>query len=432
MDVTGLALRAAAARPCVLLATLPGGTAARLQAERLSRLRDWPLAATPAQADLLLVVGPDSPHLHAAVNRLWQALPAPRARVHAPDADFIEAALEAGQTQLGSPAVQREHVEASAETFRNDDDGAPDHQESSGGAHHEDEDEGAAHGHAGAHGEHADGNGGHGGRQMEMPGGLPMAEQGEDRDGLMLDRLHVPLGPFLNDWPVGLTIHLVLQGDVIQQADLEVPRPPTAGAPAPFWVQPWMRAAAGEPVSVGEGARRRAAARLDGLARLLSVAGWPAEAVAARRLRDDLLAGAPASEVVPRLDRFARRVGRSRTLAWLTRGIGHVSTREAREAGVSGPAAHAGGDVTDRYRRWLADIRRDVGRMDELPLLQPAVEESPRGYWKADDPPSAALIRLLPKLLTGAEMAAARLIVAGLDPDPDELAASGREVTAHG
>ncbi|MET8570205.1 hypothetical protein [Streptomyces sp. NPDC004783] len=463
MDLTGLALRASAARPRVLLATLPGGTAARLRAERSARLRDWPLAATPAQADLLLVVGQDCSRPRAAVNRLWQDMPAPRALVHAGAADDVEAALEAGRARLASPAVQHRHAEASAATTRYDDDGRPRHRESSGGARHHDEE--ARHSDARAHGEHADGpggrhagahapheggrahgghdgqgagntgdhggdeghghHGGHGGGGTGMPGGLPMAEQGEDRDGLTLDRLHVPLGPLLADWPAGLTVRLILQGDVIQEVDVEGGPTPSAGA-APFWVEPWLRAADGDRVSVGEAARRRASARLDSLARMLSVAGWPAEATAARRLRDDLLDGAPGASVAPRLDRFARRVGRSRTLAWLTRGIGSVSGQEAREAGVSGPAARAGGDVTARYRQWLADIRSDVGRLEESSLLRPAGEESPRGDWKSDAPPSAALIALLPRLLRGAELAAARLVVASLDPDLDELTACGR------
>ncbi|MEV8129351.1 hypothetical protein AB0P07_35920 [Streptomyces sp. NPDC085944] len=455
MDLTGLALRASAARPHVLLATLPGGTAARLQAERLARLRDWPLAGTPAGADLLLVVGQDSSRLRAAVNRLWQDMPAPRARVHADEADDVAAAMEAGRTQLGSSAEQHSQCEASAETAPPDD-GRPHHQESSGGAHHHDEE--AQHEDTREHGEDADGHGGHddegagkegghgiheedgghgghgshGGGEMEMPGGLPMAEQGEDRDGLTLDRLHVPLGPLLADWPTGLAVNLIVQGDVIQEADVTDLPTPTAGSAAPFWVEPWLRAARGDPVRTGEAARRRAAARLDSLARLLSVAGWPAEATVARRLRDDLLDGAPGAAVASPLGRFTRRVGRSRTLDWLTRGIGSVRNEDARAAGVSGPAARAGGDVTARYRQWLIDIRSDVGRLDDSSPLRPALDESPRGDWNSDAPPSAALIALLPRLLRGAELAAARLIVASLDPDLDELAASTGEVTARG
>ncbi|MFH9819731.1 hypothetical protein [Streptomyces sp. NPDC017230] len=261
---------------------------------------------------------------------------------------------------------------------------------------------------------------------MEVPGGLPMAESGEDRDGLMLDRLHVPLGPFLADWPTGLVIRAVLQGDVIQQADLD--GPPSNGSADAFWARPWIRAAAGEAVYAGEAARWRAAAHLDSLGRLLSVAGWPAQSVEARRLRDDLLDQAQTKEVLPRVERLARRVGRSRTLYWLSRGIGPVSTADARAAGVSGPAARAGGDVPARYRKWLTDVVGDVQRLDDTAPLDPATQESPRGRWDAVRPPSVALAKLLPRLLDGAELSAARLIVASLDPDPDELALTQREL----
>ncbi|MFG2311499.1 hypothetical protein ACGFS9_22975 [Streptomyces sp. NPDC048566] len=495
MDVTALALRATAARPRVLLVTLPGSTAARLTAERALRLRDWPSAATPAQTDLLLVAGPDRPDLHAAVSRLWQDVPAPRARVRAVTADDVEDALEAGRTRLRTRAEAQGdiHLGADDDPPQRDSGAGAHHDEEhgdTGGGHHEHDDNGSGHGHEKAtphgeehprpqeeepgdsdlghghghshgsdhshgsgrhaepsdrdgkhdhdgnrdqhdHGGHSD-HGGHGGHGMEMPGGLPMAGQAEDRDGLTLDQLHLSLGPLLADWPAGLTVRVTLQGDVVQTAEVErLPRPGAAETEA-FWVEPWTRAAAGEPVSVGEAARRRAAAHLDSLARLLSVAGWPAEAVVARRLRDDLLDGAPAIAVAPRLRRFARRVGRSRTLAWLTRGIGPVSGEEARAAGVSGPAARAGGDVTDRYRQWLADVQGDVARMEEVSPLRPAEEDSPRGRWSDDEPPSAALIGLLPHLLAGAELAAARLIVASFDPDVDELSLSRGEVGTRG
>ncbi|MCH0542462.1 hypothetical protein I3F58_23490 [Streptomyces sp. MUM 203J] len=420
MDVTGLALRATAARPRVLLAAVPCGTAARLAAERLLRLRDWPQVSTPAQADLLLVTGPDCPELLVALERLWRDLPAPRARVHARDADGVETALAAGRALLRSPAARRGLAVPRAEGGGERHAGGPDRDPAQGG------------GPGGGRGGDGDrpGHGGHG--DMGTPGGLPMAERGEDRDGLTLDRLHVPLGPFLADWPAGLTIRLVLQGDVVQRAGLGKPAAPAAGAAAgPFWAEPWLRASNGEPVRVGEAARRRAAARLDSLGRLLAVVGWPAEEVSARRLRDDLLSGAPHAAVAARLERWARRVGRSRTLAWLTRGIGVVTAEDARGAGASGPAARADGDVTARYRQWLVDVRHDLRRMDDSAPLDVSAEESPRGRWSAGNPPSAALASLLPGLLEGAELAAARLIVASLDPDPDELAVPAVEMT-HG
>ncbi len=496
MDLTGLILRVTAGRPHVLLATVPGGAAVRLAAERLLRARDWPQASTPAKADLLLVAGPDLPELRTALERLWRDMPAPRARVHARTPDEVEAALDSGRALLGSPAVQRESAappgeagghregEHGAQERHEGDDQAPGHDRDGGGEgeagragdahggpdgehapHDAGQDTEAEHGDgrqapngqtpdsqdpdgqapdgqdADGHGDHGDhgghgnhgGHGGHGGGQTDMPGGLPMAEPGADRDGLTLDRLHLPLGPFLADWPAGLTVRLVLQGDVVQRADVDEPaRPSDDAAVEAFWVQPWFRAASGEPVTVGEAVRRRAAAHLDSLGRLLAVAGWPAEAVRAGRLRDDLLSGAPRAAVAPRLERLTRRVGRSRTLAWLTRGIGVVTAQKAREAGAGGPAARADGDVTARYRQWLADIWHDLPRLEDPAPLDVAVEESPRGPWSAEAPPSAALIALLPPLLEGAELAAARLVVASLDPDPEELVSRGVVEVARG
>lgn len=108
MDLTGTMLRAAAARPRVLVVCMPGGAAVRMAAERHLRLRDWPPATTPAQADLLFVAGPPCAYLHTAVERLWQDLPAPRARAHVRTADGVLAALDAARARLASPAAQRE------------------------------------------------------------------------------------------------------------------------------------------------------------------------------------------------------------------------------------------------------------------------------------------------------------------------------------
>lgn len=430
--LTDLALRAVAARPRVLLATMPGGTAVRLAAERSLRLQDLPLAATPAQSDMLLIVGPECSALEAALERLWKDMPAPRARAHAVAEAEVAPELANGRTALAHSAQQR--MPPSAGTGNRPRGGAyepgEDKTSDAGGDQHDGRAHGG-HGDLGDDGEHggSEGHGGHGGHGgMEMPGGLPMAEVAEDRDGLTLDRLRVPLGPLLADWPAGLTVRLMVQGDVVQQAGLD--DPVRTGPAEVFWAEPWRRAVAGEPVTTEEAVRRRASAHLDSLGRLLAVAGWPAEAVAARRLRDQLLSGAPGAVVAPGLQRLLRRVGRSRTLAWSTRGIGVVTEADAREAGVSGPAERAGGDVMARVRQWLADVRDDVARLDERTLLDVSVEQSPRGWWNSGRPPSVAVLSLLPRLLQGAELAGVRLIVASLDPDMDEITA--RSAVAHG
>ncbi|OEV23597.1 hypothetical protein AN220_23440, partial [Streptomyces nanshensis] len=288
MDLTALPLRAAAARPHVLLVTTPGGTATRLAAERQLRLQDLPQARTPAEADVLLVAGPECRGLRPAIDRLWQSLPAPRARARAATPGVLPDALARCRAELAAPPGRRHaghrHEDragggpdagsdagseaGSAVGFGNGRDERDGHDEDNGrdhGGHGSDSDHGSHGGH-GSHGSHSD-HGSHG--DSEPPWGLPMAGQGADRDGLTLDRLHVPLGPFLADWPDGLTARLTLQGDVVQRLRFAWPplgdRPTAAGPP--FWGEPWARAAAGERVDAGEGARRRAAAHADSLGR---------------------------------------------------------------------------------------------------------------------------------------------------------------------
>ncbi|MEV0662337.1 hypothetical protein ACIBI3_35040 [Actinomadura luteofluorescens] len=183
-----------------------------------------------------------------------------------------------------------------------------------------------------------------------------MADRADDRDGLKLDVLHVPLGPVLSYWPAGLRVDLALQGDVVQKA--EVTAVDTGGGT--FWTE-----------------ERQAASRLDGLSRLLHVAGWETAGERAAVLRDDALDGPADDALARRFASFARMVGRSRALAWMTRGF-----------------------VKERLDGRL----RDIGAaLEGLPVR-------PRETWD-----EAAAV--LPALLEGAELAQARLIVASLDPD---------------
>jgi hypothetical protein len=208
---------------------------------------------------------------------------------------------------------------------------------------------------------------------MEMPGGLPMADLGEDRDGLTLDRLHVPLGPVLPDWPAGLVMRVTLQGDVIQEASAEVLDPGSGDLPA------WR----------SEDATAR---ELDGLARFLGVAGWSDAAARARAMRDALLAGASGEQIDEPLAALVRRVRRSRTLRWSIRRI---------------PAG-----TTDVLALLEARLSAIETRATDVPAARrPAVDE-------------------LASLLVGAELAVARLIVAAVDPDTDR--APAHEEARHG
>lgn len=317
MDLTSWLLRRTPVRP--LIASMPGGTWARIAVEQFARQHGWRFALSPAEANVLVVAGPVTAEISPYVDQVWSTIPAPRVRVDVADGTDAERVLSSVTATLHDVELQRGEAQQALRT-----DVLPQSRHEEHGGHH-----------------------GHDMGSMELPGGLPMADRGTDRDGLILDQLHVPLGPVLPDWPEGLVVHTVLQGDVIQQAHVEV-----IGAAQPHDRMPLVPR------------------RLDSAARLLSIAGWADAAARARVLRDEALAG---RSNAADLSRWARRVRRSRSLRWSLRGLG---------------------DVLPRLHRWLDDIvsGRDTAGNDE-----PTAHE-------------------LAELLTGAEFAAARLIVASAVP----------------
>ncbi len=129
-----------------------------------------------------------------------------------------------------------------------------------------------------------------GGMDMDLPGGLVMADRMQDRDGLRLEGLHLSLGPLLPSWPAGLRLDVGLSGDVITSA--EVAR--LDGAP--------------------EAAAPTRVLALDALALLLQAAGWSDGARRARRARAEGGAG-------PHTDDLLRRLRRARLLRWSLRGL---------------------------------------------------------------------------------------------------------------
>lgn len=400
-------LRFAAGRPHPFVIADAGSTQIRLAVEQELRRRGWPLAITPASASMLITCGDDLADIVPFVERTWSAIGEPRVRVAVAAGADAPAALRAGQRALTSRLVgptpmlpvhqEPERIPADSHRHRNDDD----HQQTHNGAHRE-------HDMAG----------------MEMPAGLPLPDRAEDRDGLKLDRLQVPLGPLLAHWPAGLVIQTKLQGDVIQQVEVEALTGAKTSEP-PFWNEPWLRAAAGEPVSRGSCQRRLAAAHLDSLGRLLAVAGWDDAASHAQRLRDDLLSGVSAGQARRDGTRLARRLRRARTLHWLTNRLGLLTEPEAASAGVTGPALRSAGDVTARWTCWLEETANAIPQIDDPSLFKSRDIEGPRGRLDRRAPPSAALLAVLPRLLEGCELASARLIVASLDPDLDELRYGG-------
>lgn len=331
--------------PCPLVAVAPGATAIRLAVERELRIRGGRVARSAAEADTLLVCGSVSAEFHETVERIWGQLPSPKARVAVAEPAGVAAALRTATTRLSDVGLQRESAARRTEV-RREQDAQP-------------EDDGES-------------------EEMSMPGGLMMADRGADRDGLMLDQLHVRLGPVLPEWPAGLMVATTLQGDVIQAAEVEtVPAGPLATGPG-FW---------DEPVGAEWVGPRSAAANLDSASRVLALAGWQQAATSARRLRDALLGGAIRAGEVAAL---ARGVRRSRTLRWLLAGIAPV----------------AGEDAWLRLVRWV-DGAAEAAR-------------SPRAAAR-DAPGTLARLEALPAMVTGLDLASARLAIASLDPDLDQL-----------
>lgn len=373
MDLTGWLLRRT--RPSVFLVTGSGGTGGRLAVERLIRQRGYRHALSPAEANLLITCGSVQGALDEAVQRIWAQFALPRARAHLDQPTDVAAVLDLARAELIDIENQRRDVADPSGV------GAPE-QESSG----------------------------HDMSGMEMPGGLAMAERGPDRDGLTLDQLHLPLGPALPDWPSGLCLRLVIQGDVVQEAVVEIVG--ESGSGTDFWA----------------GCSARAAA-LDSLSRLLSVAGWRDAGLAAQRLRDRVLAdpaAGPRTDPDPAtcaaIEKWTRRIRRSRLLRWSTDGLGAC-------ADVSGADANgAHGDATVRWLRWL-DLADGAQPSD--PEAVDGSGESGANRGSALDAPSGNRDRaarntlgLLPELLVGQELAAVRLIVASLDPDLDAMLAA--------
>ncbi|WP_422735753.1 hypothetical protein ACN263_19110 [Micromonospora sp. WMMD729] len=408
--------RWAAHRPHLLVAAVPGATDARLAVEAHADRAGWPLAASPADADLLVIAGEPGAELTAAIERVWDQFPGPRARTRITDPAGAAPALRtavarltgAGGTppDLGPGCAQENGSSADQDGRRGQEEGpgqeegrrgpAACHREHSGHGQETRDAWSADHGqHGGGSGrpEHADHDG------MSMPGGLMMAQRAEDRDGLKLDVLHLALGPVLADWPAGLVVELAVQGDVVQSASARIlpPADPAAVRPYPDVKHP------------GLWRRRQAVAHLDSLGRLWAAVGWPAGATAARRLRDALVDDVPLAVAYTGFRPLARWARRSRALHLATDGLGVLSPVAAARAGVRVPAAVCG-DATARWRHRLAETDRLLagGEPDAAP-----------------EPDAAAVLAVATRLMVGLDLAAARVVLASFDPDPDGLLTCG-------
>ncbi|MEU7737781.1 hypothetical protein AB0B51_32730 [Streptomyces griseus] len=411
MDLTRALLRLAARTSHVLIVPVPGAARLRMDVEDAVGSRRWREASGPADTDLLIVAGTPGPEMRTVLARVWELVPAPRVRIdldtqaspgdigryldevpgrladplRARDeartaarrqaADDVHGHRPGGPARGGAPAAAAVRNRLDEERQLLGGDGGPDHEEPARDGEHEGHGGHAEHGGREGHAGHGK-TGGHGGHHshhhmdMPLPGGLGMADVAEDRDGLALDVLNLPLGPVLPDWPAGLVLDVVMQGDVIASAE--------------------ARFLDGARVPRGAGEFGPVVGDLDVTARVLAVAGWPGPAARARALRDRVRRGAVREEVENELTALVRRVRGSRTLRLMLRGPG--GDRKADVAGLldsrlSRIEAHAAG--------------RPTGEPDE---------------------PGRPSVRELGGRLAGAEWAAARLLIAALDPHPGPTA----------
>ena len=188
---------------------------------------------------------------------------------------------------------------------------------------------------------------------MDMaPSGIALAEGGPDRDGLEMDVLQVRLGPVLRHWPVGVVVRCSLQGDLVVDA------------------QAWTVDAGQTPPRSAWDPRTEAARECDRLYSLLALAGWPYAATRARRVRDLLLTTDRPG--LNELDALNRIVTRSRIFGWSMRGVtdGHTGMLTRARALLTG---------------WAPPTDTETTPED------------------------------LPERIVGLELAAARLVIAGLE-----------------
>ena len=387
MGLTERLAALAVRRAHVLLVELPGQWALRASVEREVLSRGWALSDSPAASDVLVVCGVPGAEMRSLIDTVWDQLPGPRVRVSVTTTGDVGDCLDGATSQLVDTA---RHVR--------------DARDRPGSSTPLPEGSGSQMGHGGMdHGGMDHGDMDHGDMEMS-PGGIPLAQGGEDRDGLEMDVLHLTIGPVLRRWPAGLVLRCSLHGDVL--ADVEASlvdsgiRSPTEAA---------ADVDAGAPPSGFAVAARHC----DDVASLLGLAGWPDGESSARRVRDLLLGADRTSpdEVVTEVHHLEGQIRRSPGLRWSLRGLGRLSVERLAADGLPD---HWRGDVHDRLLAKAALAR----------------EQAVRGHGAASGWPRWSLAQqaAVPLLLSGLDLATARLVVASLGLDT----AASREPARHG
>ena len=289
---------------------------------------------------------------------------------------------------------------------------------------------------------------GHGGTGMTggVPFGRPLPGRAPDPDGLELDQLRLHVGPLFPGLPPGLILDVELQGDVVRRAtvgDNPFRAWPGDPAPGPLDTAAFVDALAA-PTSVAALETARARHHLRWLSSALRLHGLRAQALRVATMARTL---GPADRGA--VEALARRVGRSRSLASATTGIGVLGGAPAqlppgpvaRAAGAAGdargddpayqalgfePVVGHGADARARLRQRLAEavqaleLAARAGNAVRAP--GPALE-GPRGPVRPGAAmPSSALLQLVPGALAGQEWGDAMATVASLDLDVEEAA----------
>ena len=416
--------RVAARRVHTLVIEVPGSWLTRATVERTVLHRGWVLASSPADADVVVVCGTPTAALQEFVDRVFDQLPGPRRQCRATTPDEADEALDAAARGLVDVAAQRADDSArtgyaagaahgESPTSGDDGDGHEGHERHErheehgvhdngdedmdhGDVDHGDMDHGDMdhgdmdhgdmdHGDM-DHGDMDHGDMDHGGMDMS-PGGIPLAEGGEDRDGLEMDVLTVHLGPVLPHWPPGLVLSCHLHGDVVAAAEARlVGTDPDHPDRQPGHLPP------------GASSREWAARRCDRAVDVLALAGWDDGASRARHARDVLLGEDVLDSGGRIIEDLLWSTRRSRMLRWSLRGIRPLSPERTARAGL---ADHLAGDVMDRLVSML---------MRALTVLGEA--EPP-----VDDVGTGVSPDVVAELVTGLDLATARLVVASLDID---------------
>ena len=269
------------------------------------------------------------------------------------------------------------------------------------------------------------------------PYGRPMAETAADRDGLKLDQLRVLVGPYVPTLPVGLTLSLKLQGDVIQEVAVE--DNPFAAEATRVSTDIFHRALR-EPVRIADVEMARARHHLIWLAGFLRTQGLRALGTRALALARTLSFESGSS-----IGAFRRLLERTHALA-STKSVG-VTPRDSVSGRALGPVERAAGGTADeragddayralgfavvsqregdaraRWRQRIAEAEQAIGlaaRARERNAMTGGRGrvESPRGLVTATSTPLPALLALLSGTLAGMEWGDAVTFAASLDID---------------